>query len=300
MMNKIYFNDYFGIKESTGHLNIPLNEDLEAFICPFKIVNNRHLDVFGNVYYRNKTFLETLNGRYVVTSDRANGLNFLLNLHESNEYHLGYSSKNRGKGIGGDKAVTIYDALRNNKFASQGISVTNESQNVLLLVGGIGPDNMSDTISNVCRDIFAEYTYNQCVKYGIQMYDFDIEFFDSLTKKWQVKKVKLPAYKGEKIILVPKDMVSSRRAFHVMYNWFISDNHISREILNGKIKVSDYDRYIKSLPKKGKKPIVKHVFKDFSKPKNELIDFVVQYGDKTLLDFQDHLKNELPEVDFEN
>jgi len=38
-------------------------------------------------------------------------------------------------------------------FSSFGITITDEAHNVLLLVDGIGPDIMSDIISNICKDI---------------------------------------------------------------------------------------------------------------------------------------------------
>ncbi len=299
-MKNLYFNEYFGIKESTEHLNIPLDEDKEAFICPFKIVNNRQMDLAGFVYYRNKKFLEHLNRKYIIPDNRVEGIKFLSHLHESNEYHLGYSEKNKGKGIGKDKAVVVYDSLRNNKFASQGISVTNESQNVLLLVSGIGPDNMSDTISNVCRDLFADFTYNQCVKYGISTEDFEVEYYNPKRKLWELKKAKLPVYENKKIVLVPKNLVSSSRTFYIMYNRYISSNYIAEDIMKGKIKVDDYGKYVRKLPKGGEAPNKNEIFDAFRKPKNEIIDFVVDYGDKTLLEFQDYVKEELPEIDFED
>lgn len=290
-MKKIYFNDYFKIKEETEHLNIPLTEDIEMFIDPYKIVNNRELKVGGSVYYRGKAFLEVLNSLIVQNCSRE-GIELLNHLSESNGYHLGYSKDNKGKAVGYEKAVNIYNVLANNIFIRQGISVTNEPQNVLLLVKGVGPDNMSDIISNVCKDIFSEFTYQQCLKYNIPMEKFEIEYFDINIRNWSRKTVFLPTYEGKQIILIPKMLSSVSRAYYRMYNRFIAKNYIAIEILNGKRPTDNYDRYVNIFKNGRQQPIIKNVIEDYGKPKEDLVDFVVEYGDKTLLEFQDHIKEE--------
>ncbi|MBB4119775.1 hypothetical protein GGR32_002081 [Mesonia hippocampi] len=295
MKQNYTFNDHFGIDQSTEYLNIPLDQDLKAFICPFNIVNTRHDSISGSVYYRNKSFLEKLNREYIKPNKVKDGLVLLSNLHESNEYHLGYSGVNKGKGIGSDKATHIFASLRNNKFVSQGISVTNESQNVLLLVKGIGQDNMSDIISNVCRDIFADFTYSQCLKHNIPTSEFEINYYNSDVGYWDSKKKNLPTYNSKPIILIPKNIATGEREFTSRYNWFIAKNNISFDIINGTLKVSDFGKYVKTLSNGDRKAMVKYVFEDFKKPKEELIEFVIQYGDMTLVDFQDYIKENFPD-----
>lgn len=296
-MKKIYFNDYFKIKESAEHLNIPLDGDLEAFLCPYKIVNNRQTELPGRVYYRSKAFMEILNG-YIQDKNNSKGLKLLFHLHESKEFHLGYSEKNKGSAVGKDKAKVIYEALENNDFVRKKITITDEPQNVLLLVAGIGPDNMSDILSNVCKDIFAEFTYNQCIKYNIPTEKFIIEYFNDQSKKWDSKDVLLPSYQGKGIILIPKILGSPKREYYQMYNRFIAKNHIAIDILNGKKPTTNFERHIRTSKKGIQTPIVKNIMEDFGKPKGELIDFVREYGDKTLLDFQEHIKKVFSELDF--
>jgi hypothetical protein len=97
----ISFKSHFGIPKNdpVEFLNIPLNEDLEAFIDPFLIANNKHERIFKNVYAQLSQFFTKLNRDYIVPDDRLNGLDFLDNLHEPNEYHLGYSVSNKGKAV---------------------------------------------------------------------------------------------------------------------------------------------------------------------------------------------------------
>ncbi|MEO0525940.1 MAG: hypothetical protein AAFZ89_01870 [Bacteroidota bacterium] len=298
MKNKT-FNDYFGISDlHTEHLNILLESDLEAFIDPYHIANNLDNMLAKRMYIRSKGFLETLNRNYIVTNERKMGLAFLSHLHEANEYHLGYSGENKGKGIGDNKAEDVYDSLSANKFAKAGVSITNEAHNVLLLVKGIGQDLMSDTLANVCRDILADFTFNQCEKYSISTGRVKIDYYDHTIKKWVKKEVGLPYYNGKHIILVPKFLTSGERIYQSRYNWFVSSNYISRDILSGKIKLSSNGNFITELKDGSKRAIIKNIHKEYKKPKERLIDFVKTYNG-SLLDFKEHVKLNYPSIDFE-
>lgn len=295
-MNKSSFNQHFGVtSKSTRHIDVLMNSDLELFIDPYKIANNLDKGIARRLYRRSKAFLKHLNTHYIMTNDRVNGLKFLSHLHEANEYRFGYSKKNKGKGIGKTKAEVVFESLHNNRFARAGVSITNEAHNVLLLVKGIGQDNMSDTLANICRDIFAEFTHQECVKHGIDVHPSLIEYYDADSKKWKNKKVELPFYKGQHIILVPKFLTNGGRIYCNFYNWFISSNYLSKDILNGKIKIGDPSKFIHELKNGNKKPIIKNINNHFRKPKQDLIDFAKEYQD-SLLKFQLYVKEHFPDL----
>lgn len=284
------FNNYFGINDKMPkHVNIKLGSDIEVFIDPFLISNNRSNPIANKIYNRSRNFLKHLNENYVMTNDRRNGVVFLSDLAEANEYGLGYSKVNKGKGIGVLKAEIIYDSLRNNRFAKHGVSITNEADNVLLLVEGIGQDNMSDTLANVCRDIFADFTLNQCLLYGIPTYFTDIRYYDDSKRKWLSKKVKLPRYENSSIILVPTFISSSFRDYQSRYNWFLATNYWSRDIMNGTIKVPENTNLIYTKNDGSRKAIIKNINSIFKKPKSELINCVIDYPD-SLINFKDYAK----------
>jgi len=246
------FSKHYGVHSNDiEFVDIPVNdEDLLAFICPFLIENNKSDKVISAISKKLKRFLTELNSKYIIPNDRIGGLRFLDHLHEPNEYHLGYSSNNKGKAVASSKEHEIFQALRNNRFARKGVSVTNEAQNVLLLVEGIGQDIMSDIIANVCRDIFAKFTTNICNKYSIKTKKVTIEYYNDISKKWETKKEKLPCNE-EHIILVPNNLVSGIRAYSNRYNWFISSNYISKEIVsNGTPENSKMIREMKDRTEK--------------------------------------------------
>ncbi|ELY2017913.1 hypothetical protein SL053_001818 [Flavobacterium psychrophilum] len=300
MKQKNTFKDNFRInkRDFVEFVNVPLDGDLLAFICPFLIANNREEEIVDRIYLQLEDFFINLNKNYIVPNDRKNGLFFLSELHEPNEYHFGYSDSNKGKAIANEKAEIIYDSLRRNKLAKQGISITNEAHNILLLVEGIGQDLMSDTISNVCRNIFAEFTEKQCVKHKIQTFKTKVRFYNSATGKWDSKDYNLPQYKGKRLILVPKSIVSGGRAYSTRYNYFISSNFISKDIMSNKVKVKN-DKIVSTLKDGTKKYIIKEIYKTYGKPKSGLVDFVLLYQG-SLQDFLDYCKLHYPAINLDN
>lgn len=299
-MQQYTFKDHFRInkRDFVEFVNVPLDGDLLAFICPFLIANNRDIEIVDKIYLQLEDFFINLNKNYIVPNDRKNGLLFLSELHEPNEYHFGYSDSNKGKAIAKEKAETIYDSLRRNKLSKQGISITNEAHNILLLVEGIGQDLMSDTISNVCRNIFAEFTQEQCGKFKIQTFKTKVNYYNSATGKWDNKEFNLPQFKGKKLILVPKFIVSGGRAYSTRYNYFISSNFISKDIMSSKVKIKN-DKMVSVLKDGTKKTIIKEIYKVYGKPKSGLVDFVLQYTG-SLEDFLDYCKLHYPALNLDD
>jgi hypothetical protein len=292
------FKKHFGIsaKQSVEFLNIPLNEDLEAFIDPFLIANNIKDLMVKQVHSQMIQFLTKLNRDFIVPNDRVNGLPFLDNLHEPNEYHLGYSDSNKGKAISRTRAEDIFQALRGNRFARAGVSITNEAHNVLLLVTGIGQDIMSDTIANVCRNIFAEFTHKQCLLHSIPTTVFKMLYYNSISRQWENGDFQLPSYKGKPIILLPNKIVSSSRGYTSNFNNLIARNHISRDILSGKIGVNAVGVLVKTLKDGTRKTIIKRIVEEYGRPKDELIQFVLDYPG-SLEEFLDYAKEHYPAID---
>lgn len=294
------FNTYFTKLKNRqiDFVDIPLGEDLEAFICPFLIENKKlSTPIALKVYERVHQFLIKLNRDFIEPDKRNKGIEFLSYLHEPNEFHLGYSNRNKGKAVSIIRAEVIYNALRNNALAKQNVAITNEAHFVLLLVKGIGQDIMSDIIANVCRDIFADFTMKICRKYDVETFAVNIEFYNAIKEVWETKVVELPNYAGKKIILLPRFIISGGRAYANLYNWFIAKNYISLEILNGK-KTTD-SQFISKLKNGTQKAIIKKIYKAYRKPKNELIDFVKKFRG-SLDEFVWYAKENYPELNLDD
>jgi hypothetical protein len=301
MIAKKTVTTHFGItkRQSINFVDVTLEEDLEAFVCPFLVENNKSEQIVQNVHTRLVAFFTKLNRDYIVPNDRKNGLAFLSHLHEPNEYRLGYSDSNKGKAVGNPKAESIFDSLRNNRFAKAGgITITNEAHNILLLVKGIGQDIMSDVIVNVCRDIFADFTHHECTRLGIVLNKSKIDFYDDKTARWVQKDAMLPFYLRD-LILLPKIVVSIKRSYSNSYNWFIARNYIAAEIINGKMPVSSFKKFVNTLKTGEQKAIVKEIYKQYKKPKDSLTDFVIQYNG-SLEEFAAYAKEHYPELNLDD
>lgn len=292
------FKEHFNIpqNQAVAFVNIPLNSDLLFFIDPFLIANNRNDAINNTLFTQLTSFFTKLNQNFILPNDKINGLDFLSHLHEPNEYHLGYSDTNEGKSISGSRAEKIFGLLRNNRFARQGISITNEAHNVLLLVDGIGPDIMSDTIANVCKNVFANFTTQQCQLYNIQTSAFPMYYYNRNAQLWELQDFQLPSYGGKPIILVPIGGVSVPRSYSGYYNWFVVKNNVSADIINGNIAVNNLNDFIKTLADGTRKAIVKKIFAVYKKPKGNLVDFVLQYQN-SLEEFLAYAKEHYPAAD---
>jgi len=292
-----FFKEHFGIpkKQEVDFLDIPLDNDIEFFIDPYLIANNRSMKINDDIYVQLKSFFGKLNQDFIVPNNKVLGLDFLDNLHEPNEYHLGYSGTNKGAAISETRAQTIFDSLRNNRFAKVGISITNEAHNILLLVTGIGQDIMSDTIANVCRNIYAEFTFQQCQKFKIPTQPYKRHFYNINTNAWETESFELPEYRGKPIILLPRNIISSTRSYVNHYNYFIAGNYISKEVLAGKMLVAADGTYIRTFKDGTKKAIIKKIAESCYKAKDDLIDYVLEYGG-SLESFLDYAKEHYPAI----
>ena len=296
---EITFKEEFGIdKNDLEFINIPLKSDIEVFICPFLIDHNKIESEFSKkIYTRLVDFLTHLNKNYIKPNKRNEGIIFLSHLHEPNEIHFGYSSNNKGKAVAKEKATIIFDALRNNRFAKQGLDTTNQAHNVLLLVKGIGQDIMSDITLNICRDIFADFTKKIIDKYNIsEVGIFNCEYYNGTLKKWDTIRFKLPKFQNKKIILIPKKIVSGKRIYSTRYNWFVASKIISVELMNKENLSKKDNKLFKRLKSGTKKIIIKRVYKAYKKPKEDLIQFVLDYPG-SLDQFIKYAKEHYPEID---
>lgn len=291
--NYYSFNSHFGIDSSNAeHLDILLESDIRAFLCPFIIKNNLDHSIARRIIKRSTAFLKTLTNDYVIPMKEDEGISFLSHLREANEYKLGYSSVNLGKGVGELKAEEIYKYFSNSKFVQKGISITDEAHNVLLLVSGVGQDLMCDILSNICRDIFAEYTLEQCKKHVSpldSLKEFEIEFFNEYSKEWETKTVSLPTYEDERIILVPQFICSQPRLYQNLYNWHVASFFYAPDIVSGSIEIDTDEDFTVKLKSGEVVAKVRNIYNYYRKPKDKLHLHVLKYN-KSLVEFQLYAK----------
>ena len=114
--------------------------------------------------------------------------------------------------------------LRSRAFATGVLSDVSEAE---LFVKYIGSDTISDLVTNVCREILAQYTEEQCDLHGVQSSRVLSlgPVWNVATSDWEARSHNLPLYNGAPIILVPKFTV--RRSLTLnsqeFYNHYMSE-----------------------------------------------------------------------------
>ncbi|MDI5600837.1 hypothetical protein MJM92_23550, partial [Salmonella enterica subsp. enterica serovar Kentucky] len=137
----------------------------------------------------------------------------LSSLKESNSFHLGYSSKkSSGKALGVKTAELILDSLKKSKAAQSGL--LHDLEDTALTIDGIASDRISDSVCNILKLPFIEYTQKICEFYNVDTSDVSgIRLWDPNSGRWVKRTFKLPIYNGEEVILIPKVLAREKIAY---------------------------------------------------------------------------------------
>lgn len=211
-IGKIQVSDYFNLGQQDlqfDFVNVRLDTDVPLFIDPsaLKIINNdwsMNCQRLISNYF--KLVLENIhNGN----QEKAKSL--LVELSEPNETHFGHSrNQSQGKGMGKIRAVKIWEALNNSLAVKTGL--INDLEDTILMINGIGPDLISDVVTNIIREPLIQYTEIMCHKYNIPTTKFRSgKLWNPNTEKWE-RKVLPQALAGmvgnpKPLLLVPKELV---------------------------------------------------------------------------------------------
>lgn len=206
------FSEHFALGKSQGELDfvdINLSTDNRLYLCPYaiEIRNDEWSRACGD--HIRSFFNEVLDQLRADNMDRARHL--LSHLHEPNETFLGQSvGKPSGRGVGKDKAELLADALVNSRAFETGVlSDVSEAE---LFIRGVGPDTISDLVTNVLRGLLAEYTANQCTIHGIGVEETTLlgPNWNVNTLDWEGQAYRLPHVEGRPILLIPRFSVRRR------------------------------------------------------------------------------------------
>jgi hypothetical protein len=203
-------SEYFKLQKTQYELDfidIDLETDIPLFIDPYylgtcefpwAISANRTLENFFALLL---TFLQ---------SNQINKAKIIFShLNEPNETHLGLSKgRPSGRGVGPIDTEKIFDNLLGSKAISSGI--VEDIEDFRIFVKGIDKDKMSDLTTNIIRKHLIEYTKNQCELWNIPLQKNVPSgfFWDRNDQKWKNEYVKYLIADNQRILLVPKKIVS--------------------------------------------------------------------------------------------
>ncbi|WP_216911859.1 hypothetical protein [Nocardia noduli] len=131
----------------------------------------------------------------------------LSRLSEDNSTRLGYSSRNRGSGLGLKLAEEFYKELSSSRAVQSGLIA--DLEDTALLIDNVGEDRISDVVTNIVRNLLAEYTQAAAEYYGIPLKRNVAmhPYWAPSTKKWTTAYFDLPIAGGSPLLLVPKSIV---------------------------------------------------------------------------------------------
>lgn len=246
----IDFKKHFKLRQTEdklGFVNIPLNTDVELYIDPLTLSNQK-----GEWYIKANNlivdFFEELICAIKNNNDKKS-LYLLSKLREPNETHFGVSSNiPDGCGIGEEQALFLLNKLKKSKAVQSGH--LKDLSDCELLINGIGSDKISDIVTNIIRGLLIEYTEEQCKYYQIPVRETMSDFFWSSERKtWIRRKAMLPHFLNKPVILVPKNIVRKQTSsnYQNVYERIIEalqEHHLSlntslvKVLKNGKRVVS--------------------------------------------------------------
>ena len=226
------FSRTFGINANQATLDfvdVELDSDTPLYLDPYAIqIKGDDWSIKCGDYIRS-FFTELLNALRASNSARATHL--LQNLHEPNETRLGVSKgKANGKAIGEKKAKLLAEAIKRSRaFSTGNLSDMSEAE---LFVRLIGPDTISDMVTNVLRGLLAEYTYEQCQIHGIKTEPVNTlgPVWNNQSLDWESKTLNLPVYTNfpnyilDPILLIPKFTVRRTLSLNSQEFW---NHHMS-------------------------------------------------------------------------
>lgn len=142
--------------------------------------------------------------------DAIAAMRLLSVLGEPNETHLGYSRfRASGRGVGKVLASELYGRLKESEAVKSGLLI--DLEDTVLLIDRIGPDIVSDVVTNVVRAKLIEYTQSICRQFNVPVAPQSSgPLWDPSRREWFSHEVDLPVCDGRRFLFVRKSLLRSR------------------------------------------------------------------------------------------
>lgn len=268
------FSDAFNMEFQQPNLDfidIPLDTDLRFFIDPTSIRSLKTNWGTGLKKLIQDYFYNII--ACIKNGDLKKAGVLLSSLRESNSFHLGYSSKkSAGKALGIKTAELILESLKKSKAAQSGLLL--DLEDTVLTIDGIASDRISDSVCNILKLPFIEYTQIVCEFYNVDMSDVSgIRLWDPESGRWGKRTFKLPIYNDEAVILIPKILAREKIAYSYskFYRKYIIPEIRSEHLNAGSALVTLL---------RGKQTVTaKRIIEEFGQSKKFIEEQIVKYPD---------------------
>ena len=237
-------------------VDVPIGNDTPVFLDPSRLrtMQSTWASECNSIL---QYFFETLLG-HLMTNNESAGINMLAALTEKNEFHLGLSQGiSDGRAFGKGYAREVWNAMAKSQAGNSGL--LQDIEDTCLFIEGIGPDRISDAVSNIIRGPLIKYTQDICQYYDIPLTQ-DVPsgpVWNVNSEVWEDFLVPLPITAYGKLLLVPKLVVRQRLVYdsstyftnHLLPAMMESEKQLNsglvRTLKNGRTRVTKKDLKVK-------------------------------------------------------
>ena len=283
----LYFSDAFEVSEKSlddyGAFNISLITDLPLFIDPFLLFHSKKKE-YQDLHSSIIKYLEFLRDKSISQSISKGLLSSWFYFSEVKQNWLGFTLEgNAGRGLGRDFAQALNDNLVRifHSFGRERITRSTHLEKLCLIKRGVGKDTISDFTTNLIKEYLLKYTQkftetNVAPKYANKV-AIDRVRFNYSTEKWMQDTYTLPFYKGEYVILTPKDILTKDDVW-INRNDYLNDVYQIVDAVSNEQLREELDNYLVSvLSEKPKKKEYDAAITNFTISHPDLIDYYIKY-----------------------
>jgi hypothetical protein len=258
LLPMVYFNEFFNISEQIleeyGAFNISLINDLPLFIDPFLLYSSDkheykelHQDILKYL-----AFLKKKSERGTITEGEI--MSWYM-FREIKQNWLGYSLfGNGGSGLGREfgKAMAANMHIVFHDLNKEKITSSSHLEKAGLFQIGIGKDNISDFACNLIKSYLLKYTEDFAKKFletdKTKVVSVSKAYFDYEVERWMSKRFTLPFFKGDHVILTPKDLLTKDDNWINIHDLKGDFNEINDSIPNEQLRSEINNFYTSKLP----------------------------------------------------
>lgn len=283
----VYFSDFYSVSRETieeyGAFNISLINDLPLFIDPFLLFNsdNNSYRKLHDVIIDYLVFLKQKVTQFVNLPKGM--LTSWFMFPEVKQAWLGFCQNgNSGSGLGMDFAVALSDALKYifTDFGKETITAGSHFEKVCLIKEGVGRDNISDFTANLIKEYLCEYTQAFAKKYLAPKFckEFHVDkvCFNFATETWEARKIYLPEFQGDYVLLTPSDILRREDTWINRLDMLENFEKIPPSIPDDSLRFQVNNYFYGQLSKKAKKDEKREVALDTIKHFPVIIDYFVK------------------------
>lgn len=283
----LYFSDYFCVSEEVlqdhGAFNISLITDLPLFIDPFLLFNSPN-EEYQRLHDNIIRYLRFLRSKSIVGNVSKALLKSWYNFSEVKQNWLGFCvSGNTGRGLGKNFARALNLNLQHifSNFGQEKITKDSHLEKLCLIKSGVGRDMISDFTTNLIKNYLLTYTEDFAKKHIHPSLrskkSISKAFFSYQLERWMPKTYDLPVYKGDYVILTPKDILTKDETWINHKDLFNEFEDIPEAVENDVLRAEINNYFYARIPEDPTKDEYTSAVESTIRKFPELIDYFIKY-----------------------